>query len=147
MAAASAQGRLGSLILTNTNCAHPVALLFAGSTSDTIGNPISAVLSALAHAGDSASFVGQSCTAPNSPQSGAKSLVCSTAGRLDWCTLAVYDNRPVHSAVHDPVRVSKDRKSARLRRCAVVLSHGQVLLKALPLRGASECEDYYNQYD
>ena len=29
----------GSLIVTNTSCAHPVALLFAGSSSTTIGNP------------------------------------------------------------------------------------------------------------
>jgi len=70
----SAGGDSGSLILTNTSCAHPVALLFAGSSSDTIGNPISAVLSALAGIGYSASFVGQNCTGPSSPQSGAQSF-------------------------------------------------------------------------
>jgi len=70
----SAGGDSGSLILTNTSCAHPVALLFAGSSSDTIGNPISDVLSALAGIGYSASFVGQNCTGPSSPQSGAQSF-------------------------------------------------------------------------
>jgi len=70
----SAGGDSGSLILTNTSCAHPVALLFAGSSSDTIGNPISAVLGALANIGHSASFVGQTCTGPGSPQSGAQSF-------------------------------------------------------------------------
>jgi len=70
----SAGGDSGSLILTNTSCAHPVALLFAGSSTDTIGNPISAVLSALAGAGYSVSFVGQNCTGPSSPQSGAQSF-------------------------------------------------------------------------
>jgi hypothetical protein len=70
----SAGGDSGSLILTNTTCAHPVALLFAGSSSDTIGNPISAVLGALANIGHSATFVGQTCTGPGSPQSGAQSF-------------------------------------------------------------------------
>jgi hypothetical protein len=70
----SAGGDSGSLILTNTSCAHPVALLFAGSSSTTIGNPISDVLNALAGVGYSVSFVGQNCTGPSSPQSGAQSF-------------------------------------------------------------------------
>jgi len=70
----SAGGDSGSLILTNTSCAHPVALLFAGSSTDTIGNPIADVLNALAGIGHSASFVGQTCTGPSSPQSGAQSF-------------------------------------------------------------------------
>ena len=70
----SAGGDSGSLILTNTSCAHPVALLFAGSSTDTIGNPINAVISGLAGIGYSATFVGQTCTGPNSPQSGAQSF-------------------------------------------------------------------------
>ena len=70
----SAGGDSGSLILTNTSCAHPVALLYAGSSSSTIGNPISHVLSALAGVGYSVSFVGQNCTGPGSPQSGAQSF-------------------------------------------------------------------------
>ena len=43
----SAGGDSGSLIATNATCAHPVALLFAGSSSDTIGNPIGEVLTKL----------------------------------------------------------------------------------------------------
>ena len=70
----SAGGDSGSLILTNTTCAHPVALLFAGSSSDTIGNPIGDVLSALGGVGHPVSFVGQTCTGPNSPQQGAQSF-------------------------------------------------------------------------
>jgi hypothetical protein len=70
----SAGGDSGSLILTNTSCAHPVALLFAGSSSTTIGNPISDVLSALAGVGYSVSFVGQTCAGPTSPQLGAQSF-------------------------------------------------------------------------
>jgi hypothetical protein len=71
----SAGGDSGSLILTNTSCAHPVALLFAGSSSTTIGNPISDVLNALSGVvGSPVSFVGQTCTGPSSPQSGAQSF-------------------------------------------------------------------------
>jgi len=53
----SSGGDSGSLIVENTStCPRPVALLFAGSSSTTIGNPISAVLSAL-----NVSMVGGSC--------------------------------------------------------------------------------------
>jgi hypothetical protein len=54
----SAGGDSGSLILTNTSCAHPVALLFAGSSSTTIGNPISDVLNALSEVGYPVSLSG-----------------------------------------------------------------------------------------
>jgi hypothetical protein len=70
----SAGGDSGSLILTNTSCAHPVALLFAGSSSTTIGNPISDVLNALAGVGYAVSFVGQTCTGSSSPQAAAQSF-------------------------------------------------------------------------
>ena len=43
----SAGGDSGSLIVTNASCPHPVALLFAGSSSSTIGNPIGEVLTKL----------------------------------------------------------------------------------------------------
>jgi hypothetical protein len=43
----SAGGDSGSLILTNASCPQPVALLFAGSSSDTIGNPIGEVITKL----------------------------------------------------------------------------------------------------
>lgn len=73
----SAQGDSGSLIVTQ-DTADPVALLFAGSTSDTVGNPISQVLSGLADPSTQSipAFVGTStthpvaaCTLPG-PQSG-----------------------------------------------------------------------------
>jgi hypothetical protein len=61
----SAGGDSGSLIVSNNSCHQPVALLFAGSSSDTIGNPIGNVLSKL---GDQPglsgiSFVGGNCSA------------------------------------------------------------------------------------
>ncbi|HVS88606.1 MAG TPA: hypothetical protein VHF01_10360 [Candidatus Acidoferrum sp.] len=69
----SAEGDSGSLIVTQ-NTADPVALLFAGSDQDTVGNPISAVLNsgAFLGAGNAVpSFVGSAtphavigCTLP-----------------------------------------------------------------------------------
>ncbi len=70
----SAGGDSGSLILTNSNasCRHPVALLYAGSSSTTIGNPIGEVLTKVGSAtGRSYSFVGSNCT--NSPSTVAAS--------------------------------------------------------------------------
>jgi hypothetical protein len=61
----SAGGDSGSLIVTNNSCHQPVALLFAGSSSDTIGNPIGEVLSKL---GGGLSFVGGTCTASATAQ-------------------------------------------------------------------------------
>jgi hypothetical protein len=63
----SAGGDSGSLILTTGACPRPVALLFAGSSSTTIGNPIGDVMSKMSSAlGSSLSFVGMSCTGPGS---------------------------------------------------------------------------------
>ena len=58
----SAGGDSGSLIVTNDSCHQPVALLFAGSSSATIGNPIGTVLKRVSTAlGRTVSFVGTSC--------------------------------------------------------------------------------------
>ena len=55
----SAGGDSGSLIVTNNSAHNPVALLFAGSSSTTIANPIGQVLSRLQTAlGRSFTFVG-----------------------------------------------------------------------------------------
>ena len=59
----SAGGDSGSLIVTNDGNHQPVALLFAGSSSSTIGNPIGQVLSGLSSAlGRTVSFVGGTCS-------------------------------------------------------------------------------------
>lgn len=58
----SAGGDSGSLIVTNDSCHQPVALLFAGSSSATIGNPIGQVLSKVSTSlGRNVSFVGTTC--------------------------------------------------------------------------------------
>jgi hypothetical protein len=60
----SAGGDSGSLIVSTGSCPQPVALLFAGSSTSTIGNPIAVVLSRLnAALGRTLSFVGGTCSA------------------------------------------------------------------------------------
>ena len=57
----SGGGDSGSLIVTQSN-ATPVALLYAGSNTDTVGNPVSDVLNFFASSGNAASFVGAART-------------------------------------------------------------------------------------
>jgi len=57
----SGGGDSGSLIVTQSN-ATPVALLYAGSNTDTVGNPVSDVLNFFASGGSSVSFVGAART-------------------------------------------------------------------------------------
>ena len=59
----SAGGDSGSLIVTNNSCHQPVALLYAGSSSTTVGNPIGEVLTKMSsRLGRTLSFVGGTCT-------------------------------------------------------------------------------------
>jgi hypothetical protein len=61
----SAGGDSGSLIVTNNSAHNPVALLFAGSSSSTIGNPASLVLTRLSTAlGRTLTFVGSGTASP-----------------------------------------------------------------------------------
>ena len=61
----SAGGDSGSLIVTNNSAHNPVALLYAGSSSSTIGNPAGEVLTRLsAVLGRSLTFVGSGAAGP-----------------------------------------------------------------------------------
>jgi hypothetical protein len=63
----SAGGDSGSLIVTNNSCHQPVGLLFAGSSTTTIANPIGEVLTKVGNAlGHSVSFIGGTCTTTSS---------------------------------------------------------------------------------
>lgn len=70
----SAEGDSGSLVVTQ-NTADPVALLYAGSDTDTVGNPVTPVLNFFASAGNSVTFVGGGahavigCSLPTKPAS------------------------------------------------------------------------------
>jgi hypothetical protein len=57
----SGGGDSGSLIVTQSN-ATPVALLYAGSNTDTVGNPVSDVLNFFASGGNAVSFAGAART-------------------------------------------------------------------------------------
>ncbi|HKY33611.1 MAG TPA: hypothetical protein VJV23_13860 [Candidatus Polarisedimenticolia bacterium] len=57
----SAGGDSGSLLLSNDGTPHPVGLLFAGSSSVTIHNPIQHVVNAFSAGGHTFDFVGSSC--------------------------------------------------------------------------------------
>ena len=71
----SAGGDSGSLIVSNDGCFQPVGLLFAGSSSTTVANPISEVLTNLGAAlGADVSFVGGTCTSSPSQQVGGQGL-------------------------------------------------------------------------
>jgi hypothetical protein len=70
----SGQGDSGSLIVTQ-DTATPVALLYAGSNTDTVGNPVADVLNFFKSGSNAATFVGGAahavvgCTLPTAPQS------------------------------------------------------------------------------
>jgi hypothetical protein len=102
----SAGGDSGSLILSNqaSSCKQPVGLLFAGSSTTTIANPIDDVVKAFS---PNLSFVGTS-TASGCPVSTSASLTLATSFG------------PSQSAV-DHARTVKDRHRANL------LARGNVL--------------------
>ena len=84
----SAGGDSGSLIVTNESCARPVALLFAGSSSTTIGNPISQVLSRVSTAlGRTVTIVGQCSTSGGTAQ-GTSAALGVSAMELDRADFA-----------------------------------------------------------
>jgi hypothetical protein len=75
----SAEGDSGSLIVTQTT-ADPVALLYAGSDTDTVGHPVGLVLNFFGSGGSATTFVGGAahavvgCSLPNVPQSAARTV-------------------------------------------------------------------------
>lgn len=98
----SAGGDSGSLIVSDNSCHQPVGLLFAGSSTSTIGNPIGQVLSALSSSlGSSVSFVGGTCST----------------------TAAVLDNQLPQEMV-DRATVVKERNEDRLLRKGSVIGVG-----------------------
>jgi len=59
----SIAGDSGSLIVSNDGTPNPTSLLFAGSSTTTIGNPIASVVSAFQAGGHTFTFVGNVCGA------------------------------------------------------------------------------------
>jgi hypothetical protein len=79
----SAEGDSGSLIVSESS-ADPVALLYAGSDTDTVGNPVSEVLGFFASGGNTMTFVGGGahavvgCSLPNKPASASSTQAATT---------------------------------------------------------------------
>src|SRR5882724_11294247 len=81
----SAEGDSGSLIVTQST-ADPVALLYAGSDTDTVGNPVSVVLSFFKNGSNTVTFVGAprtqpviGCTLPVKPASATLTVQASAS--------------------------------------------------------------------
>ena len=98
----SAPGDSGSLIVTQ-GTADPVALLFAGSDTDSVANPVSQVLSFFQSGSNGVTFVGDAaghqvigCTLPMKPASAILNVPASTASAetLERATAA----RDAHAA-------------------------------------------------
>src|SRR5207245_7349527 len=76
----SAAGDSGSLIVSKS-AAHPTALLFAGSSTTTVGNPIGQVLSHVSSSlGKQVSFVGNSTRTTNVSCPAAAGVTSATPG-------------------------------------------------------------------
>ena len=79
----SAEGDSGSLMVTQ-NTADPVALLYAGSDTDTVGNPVGAILNFFASGGNNVTFVGGDahpvvgCSLPTKPASASSASAVAT---------------------------------------------------------------------
>ena len=83
----SAEGDSGALIVTQDS-ATPVALLYAGSDTDSVGNPIADVLNYFATSGNPVTIVGGGthpvvgCSLPNAPQSAKKVVATSVSAEV-----------------------------------------------------------------
>jgi hypothetical protein len=79
----SAEGDSGSLIVSQAS-ADPVALLYAGSDTDTVGNPVGTVLNFFASGGNNVTFVGGGahavigCSLPNKPAGASSTQAAAT---------------------------------------------------------------------
>jgi len=106
----SAQGDSGSLIVSQDS-ADPVALLFAGSDTDTVGNPVGTVLNFFASGGNSVTFVGSGahavigCSLPNRPASASSTQAAATvAPEAMQNAVAVRDTHAPELLAHPEVQ-------------------------------------------
>ncbi len=106
----SAGGDSGSLIVAQST-ADPVALLFGGSDTDSVGNPVSDVLSAFPGAGNATpTFVGGAahqvigCTLPTAPQSAVAPKVAQVAAQSMQAASRVRDARAPELLANASVR-------------------------------------------
>ena len=105
----SAEGDSGSLIVSESS-ADPVALLFAGSDTDTVGNPVGAVLNFFASGGNSVTFVGGAahavigCSLPNKPAAASTQAAATVAPEAMQNAVAVRDAHASELLAHPEVQ-------------------------------------------
>jgi len=116
----SGGGDSGSLIVSNNTCHQPVALLFAGNTTQTIGNPIGEVLSKVsAQLGSSVSFVGSTCSAL---APGAESAtIAPTQNDIDFATMIKDRHAPELMARPEVIGVGVGVRDEDPSQAAIVL--------------------------
>jgi hypothetical protein len=108
----SAAGDSGSLIVSQSS-ADPVALLYAGSDMDTVGNPVGDVLNFFASGGNSVTFVGDpspmghqviGCGLPNKPASASTQATTTVAPEALRKAAAVRDAHGPELLAHPEVQ-------------------------------------------
>jgi hypothetical protein len=92
----SGEGDSGSLIVTQ-DTTTPVALLYAGSDTDSVGNPVADILNFFASGGNAVTFVGGAahqvvgCSLPTAPQSAKTVVPTSLAAEVTHKAAATRD--------------------------------------------------------
>lgn len=105
----SGEGDSGSLIVTQGE-ANPVALLYAGSDTDTVGNPVSDVLSYFQSGSNAVSFIGGAahlvvgCSLPNAPTSAKTVVPSSLASDVLQKAIVTRDSRAPELLAHPEVQ-------------------------------------------
>jgi hypothetical protein len=105
----SAEGDSGSLIVSQAN-ADPVALMYAGSDMDTVGNPVSDVLNFFGSGANPVSFVGggahqvMGCTLPAKPASASSTQATAVAPEAIQKAAAIRDAHAPELLAHPEVQ-------------------------------------------
>jgi hypothetical protein len=109
----SAEGDSGSLIVSRDK-ADPVALMYAGSDTDTVGNPVATVLNYFASVGKNVTFVGDpsptghqvfACSLPVKPASASSTQAAPTvASNVVQAATAVRDAHAPELLAHPEVQ-------------------------------------------
>src|SRR5262245_25162367 len=120
----SAGGDSGSLIVSNDGTLNPTALLYAGNSSQTIGNPIQDVVNAFSAGGHTFRFVGNDCAGATSSTSAGFTTI-GKGGRIT----------PLDGEV-DFVRTVKERYEPDLFGKAGVIGVGVGIDETDPTRAA-----------
>jgi hypothetical protein len=130
----SAEGDSGSLIVSQAS-ADPVALLYAGSDTDTVGNPVAAVLNFFASGGNNVTFVGGGahavigCSLPNKPAAARSTQAAATvAPEAMQNATSVRDAHASELLAHPEVQaigVGASRDNAREAAILFFLTAGQ----------------------